>query len=172
VPLVEDRYDLAFRVGPIHGRELIARRLWSFEQAFAASPSLVREQLSGRTRIPRSVLEKLPAVMTRPSSRSFRLLRSDGTSEEVPALVRTRVNDPRAAIAAATTGLGVVCTSRDMLAAHGPELITLTIVGLRPPPVDLFAVYPSRALVPARVRAALDWVIAHARTERRLHVEP
>jgi hypothetical protein len=41
------------------------------------------------------------------------------------------------------------------------------VIGRRPEPRDLFAVYPSRALVPVRVRAALAWVIAHGKAAAR-----
>jgi DNA-binding transcriptional LysR family regulator len=159
VPLVEQGYDLAFRAGPVRDRDLIARKLWSSPQAFAAAPSLLRE-LGGRTALTRATLERAPGIYTRKAG--WRLLCRDGSSDHVVARRRVVVNDPRVAIGAAVAGLGVVCAPVEALAAYGPELVQLTIVGRRPEPRDIFAVYPSRTLVPARVRAALAWVIAHA----------
>jgi len=160
VPLVEAGYDLAFRVGPIRDRELIARKLWSLPQKLAAAPSVVRTQLAGKTRITRDALARVPAIVTRASR--WNLVDRRGIVEEITARERVMVNDPRLAIAAAVAGLGVVCVTVDALEAYGPSLVELTVTGRRPEPRDLFAVYPSRTLVPTRVRAALAWVAAHA----------
>jgi DNA-binding transcriptional LysR family regulator len=161
VPLVEAGYHLAFRAGPIRDRELIARKLWSMPQVFAAAPSLISEQLGGRTRITRAALARVPAIVTRATR--WNLVDRNGVIEEIVARDRVTVNDPRVAIAAAVAGLGVVCATLDALAEYGPSLVALIIPGRRPEPRDLFAVYPSRTLLPTRVRAALAWVIAHAR---------
>jgi len=160
VPLVEAGYDLAFRAGPIRDAELVARRMWSVPQVFAAAPALVRAALAGKTRIPPAALARIPAIVTRATRWS--LVDRRGRREEVVARDRVTVNDPRVAIAAAVAGLGVVCATVDALAEYGPSLVALTIVGRRPEPRDLFAVYPSRTLMPARVRAALAWVLARA----------
>jgi DNA-binding transcriptional LysR family regulator len=163
--LVEDGYDLAIRVGPIRDRELIARRLWRVSQQFLASPSFVRERLAGRTRLTRDQLEAQPAIITRAAG--WRLVRRDGSIDEVRGTDRIVVNDPRVAIAAAAAGLGVVCTSPDAAAAAGlagipPGLVELTIVGRRTELRELFVVYPSRVHQPVRVRALLAWLLASA----------
>ncbi|HEU4726941.1 MAG TPA: LysR family transcriptional regulator [Kofleriaceae bacterium] len=162
--LIEDGYDLAIRVGPIRDRELIARRLWTAPQRFLASPAFVRDRLGGRTRLTRDQLEALPAIVTRPAA--WRLVRRDGSLDQVRGRDRIVVNDPRVAIAAAVAGLGVVCTSPEA-AAPGPDdaapgLVELTIAGRRTETRDLFVVYPSRAHQPARVRAVLAWLLAAA----------
>jgi DNA-binding transcriptional LysR family regulator len=167
--LVDDGFDLAIRVGPIRDRDLIARRLWSVSQALLASPAFVRDRLGGRTRLPRAMLASIPAIATR--STTWRLVRRDGSIDEVRTAERVQVNDPRVAIAAAVAGLGVVYTSPDMATAvpGGSALILLTVIGRRTETRDLFAVYPSRAHVPARVRAAVDWLLDAARQPQTAH---
>lgn len=160
VPLVEAGYDLAFRAGPIRDRELIARKLWSLPQQFAAAPAVVRDRLGGKRRITRDALARVPAIVTR--ANRWNLIDRRGVVEALVTQERVMVNDPRVAIAAAVAGLGVVCATIDAIAAYGPSLVELTVIGRHPEPRDLFAVYPSRTLVPSRVRAALDWVIARA----------
>lgn len=160
LPLVEEGIDLAFRVGPIRDAELVARHMWASPFALAAAPRFVRERLKGRTRLERDVLASLPAVFSRLGG-SWRLLRRDGTVDEVRPQERFTVNDPRVAIAAAVEGLGVVCAPEDALEQHGKALVPLTVEGRTVEPRDIFAVYPSRRMLPSRVRLALDWVKAH-----------
>ena len=160
VPLVESGYDLAFRAGPILDRELVARKLWSVPQKFAAAPSVVRGVLGGKTRLGRDALARVPAIVSRAGR--WNLVDRRGVVEELAVHERVMINDPRPAIAAAVAGLGVVCTTVDALAAYGPSLVELTITGRQPEPRELFAVYPSRTLVPTRVRAALAWVLERA----------
>ncbi|QSQ21185.1 LysR family transcriptional regulator [Pyxidicoccus parkwayensis] len=160
VSLVEEGYDLAFRMGPILDAELVARRIWSMPFAIAASPRYVREVLHGRTRLDRDTLASVPAVMSRAGG-TWHLRRKDGSLDELRPNERHTVNDPRVAIAAAVEGLGVVCAPTDALKPHGDKLVQLTVVGRTVEPRELFAVYPSRRLLPRRVRLALDWVKEH-----------
>ncbi|WP_437682518.1 LysR family transcriptional regulator [Sorangium sp. So ce131] len=162
VPLIEEGVDLAFRAGPVHDAELVARRLWSVPYALAASPRFVRQALKGRARIDRGSLGALPAVLSQPGG-AWRLRRRDGSVEEVRPRAQFCVNDPRVAIAAAVEGLGVVCAPAEVIAQQGEALVRLAVAGRTVEPRELFAVYPSRRLLSARVRLALDWVIQHGR---------
>jgi DNA-binding transcriptional LysR family regulator len=147
-------------MGPIQDAELVARRMWSEPFALAASPRFVREVLHGRTRLDRDTLASVPAVLSRAGG-TWRLRRKDGTVEELRPNERHTVNDPRVAIAAAVEGLGVICAPMAALEPHRDKLVQLTVVGRTVEPRELFAVYPSRRLLPRRVRLALDWVREH-----------
>jgi len=160
VDLVEEGIDLAFRVGPILDQELVARRLWSVPFTLAASPHFVEQSLKGRTRLERSLLCSVPAILTQPGG-VWRLRRRDGSIEEIRPRERFSVNDPRVTIAAAMEGLGVVCASKEAIEAQGKALVQLTVTARTVEPRELFAVYPSRRLLSARVRMALDWVMKH-----------
>ena len=67
----------------------------------------------------------------------------------------------RMTIAAAVQGLGVVCAPKEAIEQQGQALVQLTLTGRTVEPRELFAVYPSRRQLPARVRMALDWVMNH-----------
>lgn len=166
VDLVEEGFDLAFRAGPVHDRELVARRMWTLPFALAASPRFVRQVLNGRTRLERDSFGSVPAILTRPGG-AWRFLRRDGSVEELRPREQLSVNDPRVAIAAAVQGLGVVCTSREAIEEQGKALVQLSVTGRTVEPREFFAVYPSRRLLSSRVRMALDWVMEHGtRTSR------
>lgn len=160
VDLVEEGFDLAFRAGPIHDRELVARRMWSVPFALAASPRFVRQVLNGRTRLERDSLGSVPAILNRPGG-AWRFLRRDGSLEELRPREQLSVNDPRVAIAAAVQGLGVVCASSEAIEEQGQALVRLSVTGRTVEPREIFAVYPSRRLLAPRVRMALDWVLEH-----------
>lgn len=164
VDLVEEGFDIAFRVGPIRDAELVARRLWSIESVFAASPRFVQDVLKGRTLLTREELQDVPAVLSQPQG-VWRLRRRDGRVEEArPRDVRVTVNDPRVALAAAQEGLGVVSGIKEMVEQQGSALVPLTVKGHTLEPRDVFAVYPSRRQLSTRARRVLDWVMKHGST--------
>ncbi|PTL78314.1 LysR family transcriptional regulator [Vitiosangium sp. GDMCC 1.1324] len=160
VDLVEEGFDLAFRAGPVHDGELVARRMWSVPFALAASPGFVKQELKGRTRLERDSFGSVPAILHQPGG-TWRFLRRDGSIEELRPLERLCVNDPQVAIAAAVQGLGVVRASEEAIEQQGKALVRLTVTGRTLEPRDVFAVYPSRRLLSTRVRLALDWVMKH-----------
>ncbi len=160
VSLVEEGFDLAFRVGPIHDAELVARRVWSVPFTLAASPQFVKQALKGRTQLDRELLGSVPAILGQ-SGGVWRLRRRDGSVEDFQPCERLRVNDPRMTLAAAAQGLGVVCAPKEAIEQQGQALVQLTLTGRTVEPRELFAVYPSRRQLPARVRMALDWVMKH-----------
>jgi DNA-binding transcriptional LysR family regulator len=99
----------------------------------------------------------LPAVVTQASA-VWRFVRKDGTREEVKPNGRFSVNDPRVAVEGAASGLGITCAPAEMLDGRGEKIARLTVKGRSPAPRDVFVVYPSRRLIPSRVRALLDWI--------------
>lgn len=157
VDLVEAGFDLAFRAGPVKHAELVARRLWRTPYVLAASGSFVREALRGSTTLSRAALVAQPFVLTRARA-AVQLLRRGGQIDAFRPVSRVIVNDPRLAVQAALAGLGVVCAPRDSVVRYGKGLVLLSVRGREPMPRELYAVYPSRRLLPARVRLALDWV--------------
>ena len=77
------------------------------------------------------------------------------------------VNDQRVALEAARRGLGMVLAPVELLAASGLSVLDLAPEVGVPEPRELHAVYPSRRLVPKRVRLAVDWVARASRSGER-----
>lgn len=154
--LVEEGLDLAFRVGPILEADVVARRLWAIPSALAASPAVVARALGGRRRVDAAALSRAPAVVTHPG-RPWRFRGADGTVRELRPDERFAVSDPRVAVEAAQAGLGVVRAPAELI-ARADGLVPLECTLGEPEGRELFAVYPSRRLVPRRVRDAIAWV--------------
>jgi LysR family transcriptional regulator, transcriptional activator AphB len=167
VDLVTDGFDLAFRAGPIvQGADLVAKRVASAPYAIGASPAFVRREIGRARRLSRADLEAVPAILARPGA-TWRFQRADGTRTEVRPRGHFCVTDPRVAIGAAVRGLGMVRAPREWIVAAALRVLEPSAdVGV-PEPRDLFAVYPSRHLVPKRVAAAVAWVERALRTRQR-----
>jgi len=155
--LREAGLDLAFRAGPITEADVVARKLWEAPFVLAASPAFLKKELGGRRRVSATRLRELPAVVARAGA-TWKLRLADGPLSEVKPQERVVVSDPRVAVAAAQAGLGVVRAPLSLVRRKGSGLVQVECEQGEPEPRALFAVYPSRRLLPLRVRAAIDWV--------------
>lgn len=158
--LREEGLDLAFRAGPVTDGDLVAKKLWSVAFGLAASPSFVKKVLRGRRTLSAAKLAELPAVVTQAGSRwVFR-----GPGAKLTPLKPNEhfiVNDPRVAVAAAKSGLGVLRAARELLRREGDALVLLECELGELQSREMYAVYPSRRLLPQRVKGAIDWVTKH-----------
>jgi DNA-binding transcriptional LysR family regulator len=159
VDLVEEGFDLAVRITRLESSSLIARRLAPFGVRVCAAPELI-----GRHGMPARPqdLAGLPCIIdTNGRWLSNWQFRGDG-GETVTVGVSgpIEVNSPVAARAAALAGLGF-CILPDFIAAPEIEaggLVTVfddrTLKG-----AGIFAVYPHRRYLPAKVRALVDFLV-------------
>ncbi|MFT3712250.1 MAG: LysR family transcriptional regulator [Archangium sp.] len=157
VDLVKERYDLAIRNSAEETPGLIARKLWNFSFALAASPDFVRRELRGRHVLDEETLRSVPSVATRPAP-VWRFRRKNGEFAEVRPRPRLVVSDPRVAAETAADGLGVVFAPRMAIEACAKKLVTLSTTLGEPESRVIYAVYPSRQFLPARTRVALEWL--------------
>lgn len=101
----------------------------------------------------------MPAIVTRASG-TWSFLDPSGARFEVAPRVRFAVNDPRAAVDVARLGVGMALVPVEAVAHGDPELVRLEPErGFgTPEPARVFAVHPSRRLLPLRVKLALEWL--------------
>jgi DNA-binding transcriptional LysR family regulator len=135
------------------------------EFGLGATASFVAQQLGKRRRVDRERLERLPAIVSRPDE-IWRFRGEGGALREVRPRARFCVNDPRVAVEAATRGFALVRAPLERLHAAGLVVLEPAAELGTLPPRELFAVTPSRRLLPRRVRLAIDWV-AEALTSAR-----
>ncbi len=149
--------DFAVCVGPVTDADFVARCLWQAEAGLFATPEFARSVLDRRARVTRADLERGPCVMTRPTEH-WRFRDARGHLVVVKPNARFAVNDPRATVEVARRGLGFVLAPIDAVAQAPAGLVALKADFGEPQAHELYLVYPTRRLLPARVRLAIDWL--------------
>ena len=137
-----DNIDLAFRVGPLRDSALVARKLWTLEYRFCAGAAFI--QRHGLTDpVPLDHVVSLPAVISRQPwlMQDGRVIKPEHVAHEVDSL------DMLAG--AARRNLGLTILPRELI---NNGLNEIAVEGTVPTLRDMFAVYPSRRLLPTRVR--------------------
>ena len=157
--LLRDGYDFGIRVGPHVEAEFVARRIWQGAYAVFASRDFVDARLRGKPNINRAALEELPCVVLRPDA-VWRFRTPSGDVVHVSPRARFVINDPRAVLDVTRQGIGIALVPADAAAASDRTLVRLSTDFGEPEPVDLYVVYPTKRLLPHRVRMAIDWLTA------------
>lgn len=159
VDLVEEGFDLAIRITRLEDSSLIARRLAPFQIRICASPALIAEY--GRPEKPQE-LAKMPCVIDTNGRwlSNWPFVKENGEMVSVAVSGRIEVNSPQATRAAAVAGLGFA-TLPDFIAE--PELESGRLVSVldewTPKGGGIFAVYPHRRYLPAKVRVFVDFLV-------------
>ncbi|MEP4422853.1 MAG: LysR family transcriptional regulator [Nitratireductor sp.] len=166
VDLVEEGFDLAIRIARLENSSLIARRLAPFSVKVCAAPALIERR--GAPRRPQD-LAGLPCIIDTNGRwlSNWPFIGDDGETVTVPVSGPIEVNSPLAARAAALAGLGFAILP-DFIAA--PEIEAGRLMTLfddrMPTDAGIFAVYPHRRYLPAKVRVFVDFLVQWFRDER------
>ena len=159
VDLVGDGYDVAIRIGRLHDSTLVSRQLASNDRVLCASPDYLDRR--GMPATPADLCAHDCLVLTGRDGRqdTWRLAGPDGAPVAVRVRGRFESNYGEVLREAAVAGLGIAMHSlwhvhRDL--AQGRLRVVLPD---HPPPAGgLHAVMPGRTLVPARVRAFVEYL--------------
>ena len=160
VDLVEEGYDVAIRIATLDSSTLVSRRLATTRMALCASPRYLAQQ----------GLPQYPSELTRHAVISYSYWatkdewRFDGPHG--PVSVKTRpcihTNSGDTCRAAALAHQGVILQPTFLV---GRDLSDGTLVELMPEfrsiELGIYAVYPTRKHVSAKVRALIDFLAAH-----------
>ena len=167
VDLVEEGFDLAIRISRLENSSLIARRLSPFSVGGSGSPALIA-RLGTPTR-PQD-LAHLPCIIDTNGrwKSNWPFLGDDGEQVSVSVTGPIEVNSPMAARAAAVAGLGFAILP-DFIAA--PDIAAGRLVPLLGdrilPGGGIFAVYPHRRYLPAKVRIFVDFLVQWFKTNEK-----
>ncbi|SMH52324.1 LysR family transcriptional regulator [Mesorhizobium australicum] len=158
VDLVEEGYDLAIRITRLESSSLIARKLAPFGIRICGAPELIEKV--GRPMRPQD-LTRMPCVIDTNGRwlSNWPFVNEAGEPITVPVTGRLEVNSPQSVRAAAVAGLGFA-TMPDFIARPALEDGTLVSVldEFVPTGGGIFAVYPHRRYLPAKVRVFVDYL--------------
>jgi len=159
VDLVEEGFDVAIRITRLADSGLIARKLAPFRVFCCASPDFVNRHPELREP---ADLAKVPCI-TDSNSRSlnnWHFRGTNGGTQSVTVKGPLEVNSPGAGLKAARAGVGVAALP-DFIAwpaIKSGEIISLFEDHLIED-AGIYAVYPHRRYLPAKVRAFVDFLV-------------
>ena len=158
INLVEEAFDLGIRFGELPDTRLTARKLMSNRRFLCAAPSYL--QRFGTPETP-DELTAHRCILHRQNDDAHGVWRlSKGRKTETVKVAGTlSSNDGDVVLNWALDGHGILLRSewdaRKYLASGRLQLV---LKDYRPAPADLFAYYPSRRNMPARLRAFIDFL--------------
>jgi len=167
VDLVEEGFDLAVRITRLENSSLIARRLAPFSIRIVASPEVLKTH--GTPQKPQD-LAGLPCIIDTNGRwmSNWQFRRDNGEIFSVAVGGPIEVNSPLSTRAAALSGLGFAILP-DFIAE--PELKSGRLVPVLddflPTNGGIFAVYPHRRYLPAKVRVLVDFLVQWFKTHGR-----
>jgi len=157
VDLIEEHYDLAIRIGTLRDSRLAARRLGSNRRVLVAAPAYLRER--GPPKHPRELTDHTCLILTLSAHAENWNLVDKSARHTVRVDGPLRSNHALAVRAACVSGLGIALLPRFSII---DELASGQLVHVLPrwatAEQGIYAVYPSHRLIPAKVRAFVDFL--------------
>ena len=158
VDLVEGGYDLAIRVGTLGDSSMVARKLAPSRNVICASPGYVAAR--GAPATPGDLLEHDCLLYAYYSEANEWTFVRDSHSESVRVSGSYRVNNSEALREAVLRDSGV---ARIPTFIVGPDLaegrLRCLLNDYAMPPQDIYAIWPERQYMPAKVRLFIDFLI-------------
>lgn len=156
IDLIENRIDLALRIGDLPDSGLVARRLGAVRWALCASPAYLAAR--GTPATPADLAEHDCLGFERTHADSLWPLMVDGSPRGIPVRPRFSANTARAVIDAGLAGAGIVRVLSYQVAreiADGRLIEVLAPCQTEPLPVHL--VHGGQPMLPLKLRAFLDF---------------
>jgi len=159
VDLVEEGYDLAIRIGPPGGENLVARKLGETRLVPCASPEYLRRH--GAPRVPQDLERHNCFTYEYVAQRGlWRFLDASGAEHAVRVTGAMHSNSGDLLAEAAAHHAGIAFEPTFIV---GPDLRAGRLVPLlqdyAAPPMPIYAVYPSRKHLSAKVRLFVEFLV-------------
>ena len=161
IDLVEERIDIALRVGSLADSSLVARKLGGMKRQLCASPAYLAER--GWPAHPRDLLQH-DWLASKPQTAGFDMLElmgPDGERQTLRLEPRVQASQVSAlhALYLAGWGIGMAVSEDDRTALAEGRLLPI-LPGWRMTDVPVYAVTPRRGEQPAKVRYTLELLAA------------
>lgn len=160
VDLVEEGYEVAFRIGPLANSSLTARPLAPYRLVACAAPSYLIERGTPQTPADLENHECLGfAYWSRPADREWQFFEGS-TVHKVQVTSRLQVNESKALLSAALDGFGIVLGSEDFLqpALQSGKLVRL-LADFEAPSRHMHLLYTANRQRTAKLRRFIDAAI-------------
>ena len=158
IDLVDEGFDLAVRIGAPGGEQLVARRLGSTKLVACASPAYLAAR--GTPRVPADLAAHGALTYAYVASPfQWRLVDGEGKAHEVRVGGPLHANSGELLVAAAVAGMGIVFEPDFVVAPYlARGELRRVLPGFAGPRLDVWAVYPSRRHLSAKVRAFVAYL--------------
>lgn len=160
IDLVEEGFDLALRIAGQITDTLVARRLVSIRLVTAAAPAYLKQ--FGRPQTPADLANHNCLVYTNSSRRGEWDFSGPQGDISMKVAGHFRANNGDLLRRAALAGEGIICEPSFLI---GEDLASGALTPLLPdyhaPAIALFAVYPSRRHLSAKIRSFIDFLQAN-----------
>jgi len=160
IDVVDEGFDLVIRIAELEDSTLIARRLAPCQRLLCAAPAYLEQH--GIPQVPQDLALHHCLVYSNELKPDSWRLQGPGGIESV------RVNGPVCADngdilrASAVAGLGITLLPTFIVGADlQAGRLQQVLADYRPPTISIYAVYPSRRYLSARVRSFVDFLAAY-----------
>lgn len=160
-PLADDGFDVCIRFGEPPDARVIARRLAPNRRLLCAAPAYLKRH--GAPVRPADLLQH-DCIDIRQGDDAYGVWRFAGRARQESVKLRNHLatNDGEIAVNWALAGMGIVMRAEwDVARYLRSGRLEQVLADWQTPPADIYAVYPHRHAVTARVRAFVDFVAAH-----------
>lgn len=160
IDIVGEGFDLAIRIARPVESSLVHRRLASTPLVICASPAYLERH--GTPRAPADLAGHQSIAYTNYCERNEWRLFDHATGTELVARIRPAMstNNGETCVAAAQAGVGIVLQPGFLVfESIRRGLLVPILEGFTPAPIGIYAVYPSRHLLPAKTRVAVDFLV-------------
>ena len=157
VDLVDEGFDVALRIARLPDSSLVSRKLASARMVMCASPAYLREH--GTPKKLADVARHAVLAYTYLSTGDTWRFERDGVAHQVTTRPILRSNNGDTCRAAALAGRGIIMQPSFMIARdlERGELVEI-LPRYKGPELGLYAVFPSRKLLSAKVRVLIDFL--------------
>ncbi len=161
IDLVEEGFDLAIRIGTAGPHNVVARKLGETAVVPCASPAYLAAR--GTPQVPEDLARHNCFTYEYAAPRNLWTFRdAQGRERQVGVSGNLHANNGDLLAEAAARGAGIVLEPAFVV---GPEVRAGRLVPLlqdfAPPPLPIYAVYPSRKHLSAKVRLFVDFLVGH-----------
>jgi DNA-binding transcriptional LysR family regulator len=157
VDLVEEGFDLAIRIGRIQDSSLVARKIAPVRLLVCAAPSYLKEH--GTPRLPKDLAQHRCLSYSYWSMRDEWRFLHDGKTHSVRVNSAMHANNGDLLREAAIAGMGIILQPSFIVGADIREKRLVPLLPAYEPLASaLYAVYPSRRHLSAKVRTFVDFL--------------